>query len=102
MDMATHTACGQRDLRVRRCIEVAFRARFNQILQRSREGVALAKVIGFGQCSEPRGIAHGERQRVAFTIEHRPVAGHDGTEDRLRVREFRSHDAAERRRRLIR
>src|SRR5688572_32064203 len=93
--VAAHAARRESNLRLGCRFEVALCAGLDEILQRSRERVALAKILGLRQGSAPCRIAHGERQRATLAIEHAPVTGDDGTENLLRMLQLLLHDAVQ-------
>ena len=92
--MTRHALERDRDVRLRRALQIALRGRQMEILDRPDEGRAVARVVGMLQ-DDPARIVRETLQLAAVSFEGNPVAGDDGLEDLLRVTQFLAHDVVQ-------
>ena len=75
MHVTTDAARGERDVGIGGQVEVALRARLDQILKGPRRCIALMKLVRLCQCGRPCRIPHGESESAALDIGY--SIGHD-------------------------
>ena len=89
--MTRHALERDRDVLLRRSLQIALRCSQMEILDRPDEGRAVARVVGVLQ-DDPSRIARETLQLAAVSFEGSPVARDDGLEDLLGVTQLLAHD----------